>query len=509
MRDQGSAPRNGVVVAHGYGIKIYVERGHLVVHDGRGRDRRTRQFNRATSKLKRLVVFGHTGYITLDATRWPREIGAAFIQLDADGDIVALTASRGTDLPPLRRAQALAAYTDAGLAVARLVLTEKTDGQAALLPELQATDEVHRAMRDACHAIGVAATIDDLLAAEAAAASAYWEAWAPVPVPFGPRDSARVPEHWCTFGQRHSSLTGSPRLAINVANAVLNYLYSLLEAETTLACMAIGLDPGLGIFHTDKRARDSLAVDVMETCRPLVDAYLLALLRHRTLNRTDFAESGRGECRIRPSLASQLAETLPTWRTNIGPAVERVAQTIADNGPTNLDVPTSLSGANRRASWHARRPRNAAKTAAVPALPATCRGCGSHLPNRRRRYCDACRRVSAELAGQSGRAAAATALERLRTDGRDPAHGGIAARQRGAKNAAHQRELVAWTPTPGETYDTEGFTNDILPRLRDRSIGELVVATGLSDHYCSLIRLGKRIPHARHWAALRVLASTS
>jgi CRISPR/Cas system-associated endonuclease Cas1 len=180
MQTEGSASRSGVVVADGYGIKIYVERGHLVVHDGRGRDRRTRRFNRAASRLRRLVVFGHHGCITLDATRWLREIGAAFIQLDADGDIVALTAGRGTDLPALRRAQALATYTDAGLAVARIVLTEKTDGQAALLPELCATDDVRRTMRDACHALAAAATIDDLLAAEASAASAYWEAWAPV-----------------------------------------------------------------------------------------------------------------------------------------------------------------------------------------------------------------------------------------------------------------------------------------------------------------------------------------
>jgi hypothetical protein len=33
-------------------------------------------------------------------------------------------------------------------------------------------------------------------------------------------------------------------------------------------------------------------------------------------------------------------------------------------------------------------------------------------------------------------------------------------------------------------------------------IAELVAATGLSEHYCSLIRLGKRVPHVRHWKAL-------
>jgi hypothetical protein len=139
------------------------------------------------------------------------------------------------------------------------------------------------------------------------------------------------------------------------------------------------------------------------------------------LNRKNFAETGRGVCRIRPSLASQLAETLPSWRTNIAPAVERVAQTLADNGPTKLDVPTSLSGADRRVSWHARRVPEGTKAVSIPPLPATCRGCGGELSSRSRRFCDRCRRASAERAGHSARAAAATALERLREDGRDPA----------------------------------------------------------------------------------------
>jgi hypothetical protein len=34
-------------------------------------------------------------------------------------------------------------------------------------------------------------------------------------------------------------------------------------------------------------------------------------------------------------------------------------------------------------------------------------------------------------------------------------------------------------------------------------IADLAAATGLSEHYCSLIRLGKRRPHPRHWDALR------
>jgi len=49
------------------------------------------------------------------------------------------------------------------------------------------------------------------------------------------------------------------------------------------------------------------------------------------------------------------------------------------------------------------------------------------------------------------------------------------------------------------------FDREILPGLRELRIAELVAATGLSGHYCSLIRLGKRVPHPRHWEARRGL----
>jgi hypothetical protein len=49
-----------------------------------------------------------------------------------------------------------------------------------------------------------------LLAAEASAASCYWEAWSALSVRFPLRDAARLPAHWLTFGQRASLITGGP-----------------------------------------------------------------------------------------------------------------------------------------------------------------------------------------------------------------------------------------------------------------------------------------------------------
>jgi hypothetical protein len=53
------------------------------------------------------------------------------------------------------------------------------------------------------------------------------------------------------------------------------------------------------------------------------------------------------------------------------------------------------------------------------------------------------------------------------------------------------------------------FATEILPELREATIAQLAAATGLSAHYCSLIRLGKRVPHARHWEAFRAAASVA
>ncbi|MGH2965989.1 MAG: CRISPR-associated endonuclease Cas1 [Solirubrobacterales bacterium] len=506
MQAQVSAPRDGLVVAYGYGVRIRLHRRHLVVEDGVGRRRRTRRYHRATSRLKRLVLIGHTGYITLDALRWLRDVGAALVHVGADGELITTSTAAGPDLAPLRRAQALAAGNAVGVEIARELLSAKVDGQRALLDELPGGTENVHAVEQALGEIDKAESLEILLAAEAQAANAYWDAWSELPIPFPDREVARLPEHWLTFGQRHSLLTGSPRLATNAAGALVNYLYSLLEAETVIACHALGLDPGLGIFHADRRDRASLALDVMEAVRPAVDAFLLALLTQRTLSARDFVETRRGSCRIVPRLTAELAETCMAWREHVAPVVERVAHALAEDSPRPVPMTTPLTRQNRVAAWDRRAPtRKRRQPRPALALPVSCRDCGAPLRDRRRRYCDECRARRFREQGNEARRSAARVLEQLRSEQRDPAHGGRAAEIRGRKNAAHQRAVRAWK---GGRLDPAVFEREILPGLRGVPIADMVAATGLSRHYCSLIRLGKRVPHPRHWEAFRGSAAT-
>src|SRR5713226_4071318 len=111
--------RNGVLVLDGYGLRVAVERRHLQMSDGICDERRSGRLSRATAGLKRLVVLGHTGFVTLEALRWLNDVGAAFVQIDADARVVVASSPAGLDDAQLRRAQALALNNGAGMKVAR------------------------------------------------------------------------------------------------------------------------------------------------------------------------------------------------------------------------------------------------------------------------------------------------------------------------------------------------------------------------------------------------------
>src|ERR1019366_417884 len=149
-------------------------------------------------------------------------------------------------------------------------------------------------------------TIDTLRTVEARAAVIYWKAWEFINVTFVQRDRNRVPEHWLEFGGRASLATGNPRKATNPANAILNYLYAILESEARIAALTMGLDPGIGFMHADLRSRDSLACDLMEAVRPKVDSFVLDFLEGRAFKKADFFETRDGVCRAMPSVTKQL-----------------------------------------------------------------------------------------------------------------------------------------------------------------------------------------------------------
>src|SRR5215470_13886665 len=78
-------PQSGVVTLFGYGIKAYVDRGHLILEDGIGPERRQVRLPRVGHGLHRIVVIGADGFVSLAALRWLADQDAAFVMLNRDG----------------------------------------------------------------------------------------------------------------------------------------------------------------------------------------------------------------------------------------------------------------------------------------------------------------------------------------------------------------------------------------------------------------------------------------
>lgn len=128
---------------------------------------------------------------------------------------------------------------------------------------------------------------------------------------------------------------------------MLNLTYSLLEGEATLAARLVGLDPGLGVMHADQPFRDSLASDLMEPVRTLVDAYVFGLLTTRPFAARDFFETRSGVCRVTPPLTHELACTSAHWVRLVGEVAEDFANLLERGGRGQRGSPTPITERRR------------------------------------------------------------------------------------------------------------------------------------------------------------------
>jgi len=460
--------RHGVVTASGYGLRVWVERSHLLIDDGVADQRRRRRFSRIDRSLQRLVVVGTSGSVSLEAVRWLHDVGVPLVHLGGDGKVYGVNAGEGPHIPQLRRAQAAALETGASLAITRHLVGEKLNGQMNVTAELGQQPAIREAIVACRGELDSAATVEEIRLIEAQAAIAYWGGWRSVPVRFEGSGQKAIPDHWRTVGSRLSLLSGSPRRAVNPANAMLNYCYAILEAEARIAALAVGCDPSIGVFHADLRNRDSLACDLMEAVRPEVDRFVLKFLGTRAFTRRDFLEVTDGGCRLLPSVTEPLGTTALQWAQRLAPVAEYVARRLLELG----SVPSPADCRAPRPAVRRTGPANADSRLQVSERHITAwvgqmRAMLAAVPDRRRR-----------AARRKGR---------------------IEARQ---ANEAPPAEMQSRPHIPPDSSGRVHFQRQLLPLLRRVPAERLAAVTGLSMFYCARIRAGACLPHRRHWDGL-------
>jgi CRISPR-associated protein Cas1 len=85
------------------------------------------------------------------------------------------------------------------------------------------------------------------------------------------------------------------RPPLDNVNAMLSFSYSLLAGMCGAALEAVGLDPYVGFYHTDRPGRMSLALDMMEELRGvLADRFVLTLINKKIIAPSGFLKKESG-----------------------------------------------------------------------------------------------------------------------------------------------------------------------------------------------------------------------
>lgn len=224
--------------------------------------------------------------------------GAVQLALEHDIDIVYLGSfgkpvgrifpSHPKGITELRRAQLAAASSSTAFALARQFVRGKTANQIAYLKHLQFLTE-----KDLTKEITQAEALltslnlitdnpqgrDHLFGIEGYIADRYFAALKKL-YPF----PGRKPQGRDKF------------------NSTLNYGYGILYNEVERACLYVGLDPYLGLYHSERYGKPSLVLDLVEEFRvPLIDSTIFPLFLKKTITNADnFTRQIPGKYRLSP-----------------------------------------------------------------------------------------------------------------------------------------------------------------------------------------------------------------
>ena len=95
-------------------------------------------------------------------------------------------------------------------------------------------------------------------------------------------------------------------------NSMLNYGYGILYNEVERACLYVGLDPYLGLYHSERYGKPALVLDLVEEFRvPIVDAAIFPLFVDKTVHKRKlFEKVGKNQYQLSAEGKSVVVEAV-------------------------------------------------------------------------------------------------------------------------------------------------------------------------------------------------------
>lgn len=250
------------------GARLRIAKGRLLVESGE----EAPLLDLPSGQVNRVVVFGAVG-VTAGVRSWALDRGVDIVLASRRGSFLGVMSGTRTLGHSARIVAQVRMQDDPRrLELGRRIVEAKARKQIVLLQRFgrrasaQTLGEAVRRMRAYVDMLGEAQTPDELLGLEGAVAKEYFAALGGL------------------FPEGLAFETRSRRPPMDLANAALSFLYTVLCGECVTAVRAAGMEPALGVLHTAQEKRPSLALDLLEEFRPLiVDQVVLSAARHRRL----------------------------------------------------------------------------------------------------------------------------------------------------------------------------------------------------------------------------------
>jgi CRISP-associated protein Cas1 len=267
------------LVLQGFGISIKVENGQLLITGGKDRITRQQQIIEITdnANFDKIIIEGSNGWISFKALEWLSYLGINVIMVDSKGRLYGnFNQIKGDTEPTIRQEQYDCFRNEKHLAYLRKwIVTERISTQSQLLRERAMYDKLSLQDKEAVE-ITVAIMeknlesidkhgINKLRSIEAYITKRYYTIF------------PRLFKQDLGFETRRNRYTSLHKDATDVINALLNYGFSILQAEVSKQLNAIGFDSNVGFYHKNHPTTVPLVYDMMEPSRHLVERAVLEI----------------------------------------------------------------------------------------------------------------------------------------------------------------------------------------------------------------------------------------
>lgn len=283
---------------NGFGSDIRVDRGRLRVKNGRTKqdeELMVQEFKPKFVDFDSVVVNGHTGSITFEAVRWLMKQNIPITFLDWNGKLLTSISPKRTVKTGLKFAQFQAHKSEKRIEIAKQFVGSKAVWSKAVLEWLKAKyPEVDSNVEVESRKLGMVRTIPKILSVEGRMARIYWTQIQKI---IGPE---------LEFESRFSSKMSRPSGAVDPTNALLNYGYAVLESQCLKSINTVGLDPHVGFLHEPSTGKISLAYDLQEPFRWLIDVAIIKALENKVFSKKDFVITENYNIKLKPDATKKL-----------------------------------------------------------------------------------------------------------------------------------------------------------------------------------------------------------